>query len=609
MGAAGMATAAGTAVLVYLVLSGRLCGDAAAGDGREDRLISSAVSAAAEARRRRREEARERWRRRREQARAGRPWPERAPDGWGAAAAVAARTVRFTWAETLGKWALGEVAFGIKYYMRQQGNLQHEYAGSDSVLLDGPEVRQELIALLGYLKLCMYFSKKSYNVFLEFGGYEQNDVLIKKSKARLLKPAFTVVRDRSSKCFLLFIRGAISVKERLTAATGAEVPFHRVVVQEGRVSNVVLGYAHCGMVAAARWIAKRAIPCLSKAMEQSPDYEVKIIGHSMGAGIATILTYILRENEKLSSSTCIAFGPAACMTWDLAESGKDFVTTIVNRNDLVPSLGIASAAKLRTEVMASSWAHDLRKQIQQTRFLGFVNRSVSFIRSHVPFVSDPRSKVVDVDMLQSQTSEAGSKPSADTHAVVKKRPALVCWSCVAAHKQTVESSKQTQDMENQTDTDVKTVKITEEAAAEVVPFNLGELNLQESDEDDAHREEKESALKETDEEEAMELLGTLTDEKQELSPSTPAQEPHQLYPPGRILHMVGLQATEEATTSEQGAQEEVLALYETPRHLYSKIRLARSMIREHYMPKYIKTMEHLIEKLPEEDIDDQLDSL
>jgi len=427
---------------------------------------------------------------------------------------------------------------------------------------------------------------------------------------QLLKPAFTVVRDRSSKCFLLFIRGAISVKERLTAATGAEVPFHHVLVQEGHVSNVVLGYAHCGMVAAARWIAKRAIPCLSKAVEQFPDYDIKIIGHSMGAGIATILTYILRENEKLSSSTCIAFGPAACMTWDLAESGKDFVTTIVNRNDLVPSLGIASAAKLRTEVMASSWAHDLRKQIQQTRFLGFVNRSVSFIRSHVPFVSDPRSKVVDVDMLQSQTSEAGSKSSADTHAVVKKRPALVCWSCVAAQKQTVESSKQTHDLEDQIDTTVKTVKVTDEAAAELVTIDLRELNLQESDEDDADREGKESALKETDEEEAMELLETLTDDKQELSPSTSAQEQHQLYPPGRILHMVGLQAAAaEVTTSEQGAQEEVLVLYETPRHLYSKIRLARSMIREHYMPKYIKTMEQLIEKLPEEDIDDQLDSL
>ena len=74
-----------------------------------------------------------------------------------------------------------------QFTVSSQGNLQHEYAGSDSVLLDGPEVRQELISLLGYLKLCMYFSKKPYNVFLEFGGYDQNDVLIKKSKARVRK--------------------------------------------------------------------------------------------------------------------------------------------------------------------------------------------------------------------------------------------------------------------------------------------------------------------------------------------------------------------------------------------------------------------------------------
>ncbi|XP_020400873.1 uncharacterized protein [Zea mays] len=150
---------------------------------------------------------------------------------------------------------------------------------SNKKRFDGPEVRQELILLLRYLKQCMYFSKKPYSVFLDYGGYGQNDVLIKKSKARILKPAFTIVCDRSSQCFLLFIRGAISVKERLTAATGAEVPFHHVVVQEGRVSNLVLGYAHCGMVVAARWIAKQAIPCLSKAIEQFPEYEVKIIGH------------------------------------------------------------------------------------------------------------------------------------------------------------------------------------------------------------------------------------------------------------------------------------------------------------------------------------------
>jgi hypothetical protein len=173
--------------------------------------------------------------------------------------------------------------------------------------------------------------------------------------------------------------------------------------------------------------------------------------------------------------------------------------------------------------------------------------------------------------------QAGSKPSADTHAVVKKRPALVCWSCVATPnpKQSMESSIQMQGTEVQTDTAVQTEKNSEAAAAELVSIHLGELNIQESDKDDDKRGEKGS---ETDEEEAMDLLESLADEKHMLSSSSSAQEPQQLYPPGKILHMVGLAAAEVATTSQQGAQEEVVALYETPRHLYSKIRLARSMI-------------------------------
>ncbi|CAM0949622.1 unnamed protein product [Alopecurus aequalis] len=607
MGSPGVATAAGTAVLVYLVLSGRLCGDGSGADGAvggrgamEDEMISTAVSAAAGARERTKKEARARRR-----ARRGRRCPERAPQGWGEAVVEIARTVRFAYGETLGKWSLGDLAFGINYYMRQQGNLQHEYTGSNSVPLRGPGAREELVSLLRYMQLCMYFSKKPYKMFLEFGGYDQSDVLIKKSKARFLKPAFTVVRDRSSKCFLLFIRGAISVKERLTAATGADIPFHHVVANGGRVSNLVLGYAHCGMATSARWIADQATPCLSKAAEQFPDYRIMIIGHSMGASIAALLTCILRENDRLSSSTCIAFGPAACMTWDLAESGKDFITTIVNRNDVVPSLGRVSTAKLRTEVMASSWVHELREQIQQTRFLGFVNRSVSFMRSHLPFVSDPRSKIVDVDMLQHHTSEAEAKPSEDIHSNVKRRPSLVCWSCGSAEKKTIDPAKHTQDMKNQTDVDDKTENCDTDASAQkVVSVSLGA-----SDDEETNREEDKSPLIGTGEGGPMEFLESLTGKQQELPSSSPSEDHLQLYPPGRILHMVALPAAE-PNTSEQGGQEEVVTLYETPRHLYSKIRLGRSMVGEHYMPKYIKTMELLIEKLAVEDIDgDQLDLL
>ena len=42
------------------------------------------------------------------------------------------------------------------------------------------------------------------------------------------------------------------------------------------------------------------------------------------------------------------------MTWDLAESGKHFITTIINGSDLVPTFSAASVDDLRTEVFIFS---------------------------------------------------------------------------------------------------------------------------------------------------------------------------------------------------------------------------------------------------------------
>lgn len=112
-----------------------------------------------------------------------------------------------------------------------------------------------------------------------------------------------------SRCFLLLIRGTHSIKDTLTAATGAMVPFHHSILNDGQISNLVLGHAHCGMVAAARWIAKVCTPTLLKALDECPDSKVKIVGHSLGGGTASLLTYILREQKELSSSTCVTFAP------------------------------------------------------------------------------------------------------------------------------------------------------------------------------------------------------------------------------------------------------------------------------------------------------------
>ena len=41
---------------------------------------------------------------------------------------------------------------------------------------------------------------------------------------------------------------------------------------------------------------------------------------------------------------------AACMTWELAESGMRFITTVINGADLVPTFSAASVDDLRSEV-------------------------------------------------------------------------------------------------------------------------------------------------------------------------------------------------------------------------------------------------------------------
>lgn len=617
-----MATAAGAAVLLYYVIARRLSSKGEEEDG--DRSGEYSTSSRSVRRRIARR-------------------PAQAPATWFETITTLSETLRFTYSETLGKWPIGDLAFGINYLMRRQGHLQvaSVYAGDNCVQLKGPEIIEELNNLLRLLTLCMLFSKKPFPVFLESASYSQEDVLLQKPKAGLLQPAFTILCDKNSKCLLLLIRGTHSIKDTLTAATGAVVPFHHSVLADGGISNLVLGYAHCGMVAAARWIAKLSTPVLLKALAEYPGYNVKVVGHSLGGGTAALLTYILREQKEFSSTTCVTFAPAACMTWDLAESGKHFITTIINGSDLVPTFSTASIDDLRSEVTASSWLNDLRDQVGRTKVLNVVYRSATAVGSRLPSIASARAKVAGAGALlrpvSSSTQVVMKRAQNVAQAVVRTRSSLSSWSCIGARRRTVQNSKEEEisqetcllsnrtseslitevvmqapvlekvdycnssggsdEEEERTENEVITASTVEDITEGELWYELErELRRQEHEPDAELQEEEAAVAKEITEEENV-LADEAVESKMPVSLSD-ITESHRFYPPGKIMHMVSVLSSE---GDDLENSEEHIGIYETTRDLYSKLRLTRRMINDHYMPMYKKTMEVLIRELENEE--------
>lgn len=86
-------------------------------------------------------------------------------------------------------------------------------------------------------------------------------------------------------------------------------------------------------------------------------------------------------------------------------------------------------------------------------------------------------------------------------------------------------------------------------------------------------------------------------------------EVHRFLPPGKIMHIATLVAdgledeTDSRTSTYSGSsqQEEAkIGIFLTSRSLYSKLRLSRTMIADHFMPVYRRQIEKLITELEKE---------
>jgi hypothetical protein len=104
-------------------------------------------------------------------------------------------------------------------------------------------------------------------------------------------PFTFLTADHTSKSIVIAIRGTFSPVDMISDVLGALVPF-----LEGE-ENIM---AHAGFANAAINIFNLLIDDLYKLKTKYPTYNIKIVGHSYGAGVASVLSTILNYENKSS---------------------------------------------------------------------------------------------------------------------------------------------------------------------------------------------------------------------------------------------------------------------------------------------------------------------
>ncbi|KAM7019380.1 diacylglycerol lipase-alpha [Passerculus sandwichensis] len=243
---------------------------------------------------------------------------------------------------------------------------------------------------------------------------------------------FYVAVDHDKKKVVISIRGTLSPKDALTDLTGDA---ERLPV-EGH-HGTWLG--HKGMVLSAEYIKKKLEQemVLSQAFGRdlgrgTKHYGLIVVGHSLGAGTAAILSFLLRP--QYPSLKCFAYSPpGGLLSEDAMEYSKEFVTAVVLGKDLVPrqveEIGLSQLEGFRRQLL------DVLQRSTKPKWRIIVGATKCIPKSELP--EEPEENSVTSNRLWTHPSDLTIALSASTPLyppgriihVVHNHPAEQCCCC------------------------------------------------------------------------------------------------------------------------------------------------------------------------------------
>ncbi|KAG0231349.1 hypothetical protein BGW41_002215 [Actinomortierella wolfii] len=166
--------------------------------------------------------------------------------------------------------------------------------------------------------------------------------------AKVFHPSYLVALDRATNSIVLAIRGTMSAFDTLTD----------LVCEYQQWKG---GLVHGGMKTSAEWFMTNLVPQIVAYVAKHKVSALNIVGHSLGAGTASVLTMMLLDHlHELKALTtkdfkisCHAYAPACCVSKDLADRYRDHIRCYVFEDDIVSRLSYGSMMDVKTMLVGA----------------------------------------------------------------------------------------------------------------------------------------------------------------------------------------------------------------------------------------------------------------
>ncbi|KAG0263219.1 hypothetical protein DFQ27_001861 [Actinomortierella ambigua] len=191
--------------------------------------------------------------------------------------------------------------------------------------------------------------RSDHDCAIDFLRIPKEDLLAYEFHAdKVFHPSYHVTLDRATNSIVLAIRGTMSAFDTLTD----------LVCEYQQWKG---GLVHGGMKTSAEWFMANLVPQIVAYIAKHKVSALNIVGHSLGAGTASVLTMMLLDHEhELKALTnkgfriaCHAYAPACCVSKDLADRYRDHIRCYVYEDDIVSRLSYGSMMDVRTMLVGA----------------------------------------------------------------------------------------------------------------------------------------------------------------------------------------------------------------------------------------------------------------